>query len=152
MTPRSCSLLFAILLAAHPVSAQDIVAHRGASHTAPENTLAAFHLAWKQGADAIEGDFRLTKDGHIVCVHDEDFKRTANLAKHVHTLSLAEVQRLDVGSWKGFEPFLIENEATVEEIVRRLWTKLEPDIPALTEVALVESTEFDRCRTVRLSR
>ena len=43
-----------------------IVAHRGASYDAPENTLAAFRLAFKQGADAIEGDFRLTSDGHIV--------------------------------------------------------------------------------------
>lgn len=94
------SFLLTILLGACSLSAQDIVAHRGASHTAPENTIAAFQLAWEQGADAIEGDFRLTKDGHIVCVHDEDFKRTANLEKHVHALTLAEVRKLDVGSWK----------------------------------------------------
>ena len=49
-----------------------IVAHRGASDDAPENTLQAFHLAWLQNADAIEGDFRLTKDEQIVCIHDED--------------------------------------------------------------------------------
>ncbi len=144
MTPRSCSLLFAILLAAHPVSAQDIVAHRGASHTAPENTLAAFHLAWKQGADAIEGDFRLTKDGHIVCVHDEDFKRTANLAKNVHTLSLAEVQRLDVGSWKG-PKFKGEPVPTLDEVLaivpkgKRLFLEIKcgPEIiPALKKSVL----------------
>ena len=46
-----------------------IVAHRGASDDAPENTLEAFHLAWLQNADAIEGDFRLTKDEQIVCIH-----------------------------------------------------------------------------------
>src|SRR5688500_13124508 len=52
------------------IRAADIVAHRGASHDAPENTLASFRLAWEQGADAIEGDFRLTRDGEIVCIHD----------------------------------------------------------------------------------
>lgn len=60
-----------------PVDAQTpiIVAHRGASKAAPENTLKAFHLAWEQGADAIEGDFHLTKDGKIVCIHDGNTKR-----------------------------------------------------------------------------
>ncbi|WP_020561205.1 glycerophosphodiester phosphodiesterase family protein [Thiofilum flexile] len=48
-----------------------LIAHRGASHDAPENTLAAFRLAWEQGADGIEGDFHLTHDGQIICVHDE---------------------------------------------------------------------------------
>ena len=53
-----------------------IVAHRGASEDAPENTLESFHLAWLQNADAIQGDFRLTKDEQIVCIHDEDTSRT----------------------------------------------------------------------------
>ena len=53
----------------------DIVAHRGASFDALENTLSAFQLAWQQGADAIEGDFRLTADGQIVCLHDGDTGR-----------------------------------------------------------------------------
>ena len=54
-----------------------IVAHRGASELAPENTLPAFELAWQLGADAIEGDFLLSKDGHIVCIHDSDTKKLA---------------------------------------------------------------------------
>ena len=58
----------------------------------------------------------------------------------------------DVGPWKGYEPLLWDKEATVEEIVRRLWAILDPRVPGLVEVALVESSEFDRCRTVRLSR
>ena len=56
-----------------------ITANRGASHDAPENTLAAFKLAWKQQADAIEGDFRLTADGKIVCIHDADTRRTCGV-------------------------------------------------------------------------
>ena len=78
-----------------------IVAHRGASHDAPENTLAAFRLAWQQGADAIEGDYHLTRDGHIVCLHDPDTKRTAGVSLKVAQSTLQELRRLEVGSWKG---------------------------------------------------
>ena len=67
--------LLAILALAAPTWGQDIVAHRGASADAPENTLAAFRLAWDQKADAIEGDFYLTRDQRIVCFHDRDAKR-----------------------------------------------------------------------------
>ena len=57
----------------------------------------------------------------------------------------------DVGEWKGYKPLVWDREPTVEEIVRRLYKHLEPQVPGLSEVALVESTEFDRCRTVRLA-
>ena len=79
-----------------------IVAHRGASKRAPGNTLPAFELAWKQGADAIEGDFRLTKDGHVVCIHDETIKRTAGADLNVAQSTLSELRKLDVGAW--FDP------------------------------------------------
>ena len=71
--------LAAALMAVSSLHAAEpfLVAHRGASHDAPENTLPAFELAWKQGADAIEGDFHLTKDGKIVCLHDYDTKRVS---------------------------------------------------------------------------
>lgn len=85
------------LLAAEPV----LVAHRGASADAPENTLPAFNLAWKQGANAIEGDFHLTSDGHIVCIHDKDTKRTGNRKLTVAESTLAELRKLDAGSWKA---------------------------------------------------
>ncbi len=79
-----------------------IVAHRGASDEAPENTLAAFRLAWQRGADAIEGDFHLTRDGHLVALHDATTKRTAGGVDLVVAESrLAELQTLDVGSWKS---------------------------------------------------
>lgn len=78
-----------------------IIAHRGAAHDAPENTLAAFELAWRQGADGVEGDFRLTRDGAIVCIHDADTRRTAGEAVRVSEATLAELRRLDVGRWKG---------------------------------------------------
>ena len=56
----------------------------------------------------------------------------------------------DIGEWKGYRALVWEREPTVEEIVRRLWKHLDTHVPGLTEVALVEATEFDRCRTVRL--
>ena len=57
-----------------------IIAHRGASGEAPENTMDAFKLAWELGADGIEGDFHLTRDGHIVAIHDKDTNKvTKNL-------------------------------------------------------------------------
>ncbi|WP_411846143.1 glycerophosphodiester phosphodiesterase [Roseibacillus persicicus] len=96
-----------------------LVAHRGASADAPENTLPAFELAWKQGADAIEGDFQLTKDGHIVCIHDSDTKKVAGKTLQIAQSTLAELKTLDVGSWKHrkFEntriPTLAEVLATV---------------------------------------
>jgi glycerophosphoryl diester phosphodiesterase len=81
-------------------SAQMIVAHRGASLDAPENTLAAFRLAWKQGADGIEGDFYVTKDCQIVCLHDADTKRTAGKKLTVADATLAELRALEYGAWK----------------------------------------------------
>ncbi|MDP2861718.1 MAG: glycerophosphodiester phosphodiesterase [Desulfobacterales bacterium] len=78
-----------------------IVAHRGASKQAPENTIPAFKLAWEQGADAIEGDFHLTKDGAIVCIHDKDTKRVAGVKKVVEDTTLEELRKLDVGAWFG---------------------------------------------------
>jgi glycerophosphoryl diester phosphodiesterase len=78
-----------------------IVAHRGASHDAPENTVPAFLLAWEQGADAIEGDFFLTKDGEIVCIHDANTRRVSGEDILVSNSNLDELRTLDVGSWKG---------------------------------------------------
>ena len=78
-----------------------IVAHRGASAEAPENTLPAFNLAWEHGADAVEGDFYLTKDGEIVCIHDGNTERTTGIRKDVSETTLKELRKLDYGSWKG---------------------------------------------------
>ena len=79
----------------------EIIAHRGASHDAPENTLAAARLAWEQGADALECDVHLTRDGRLAVIHDEDTQRVAGRRITVATASLAELQQLDVGSWKA---------------------------------------------------
>ena len=80
--------------------AQMIVAHRGASYDAPENTLAAFRRAWQQDADGIEGDFYLTKDHQIVCIHDADTERTGGRKMLVAESTLAELRQLEYGGWK----------------------------------------------------
>ncbi len=80
-----------------------IVAHRGSSYDAPENTIPAFMLAWEQGSDAIEGDFFLTADGEVVCIHDSHTGRVSDTSLIVAESSLEELRKLDAGSWKGEE-------------------------------------------------
>jgi glycerophosphoryl diester phosphodiesterase len=83
-----------------PVRPQ-VVAHRGASHDTAEHTLGAYVRALDQGADALECDVRLTADGHLVCVHDRDLRRTAATRGLVSTMDLAELDELDFASWKN---------------------------------------------------
>lgn len=114
-------LSFSVLLPMTSVSASDndpgylnekseeflVVAHRGASGYAPESTLAAYELAYELEADYLEMDIHLTKDGHVVVMHDNSLKRTTN-AEEVYPnrdswmlkdFTLKELKRLDVGSW-----------------------------------------------------
>ncbi|QDV71145.1 putative glycerophosphoryl diester phosphodiesterase 1 [Rosistilla carotiformis] len=79
---------------------QVIVGHRGASFDAPENTVAAFEEAWRQQADGVEGDFYLTTDGQIVCIHDKDTARTGGRRLKVSGSSLEQLRQLEYGSWK----------------------------------------------------
>ena len=76
-----------------------IIAHRGASSHAPENTLAALQLAVELGADGVEFDVRLAKDGVPVVIHDETLARTAGRIELVSNLTSAQLMEIDVGSW-----------------------------------------------------
>ncbi len=78
-----------------------VVAHPGASHENAEHTLGAYVAALEVGAEAIECDVRLTADGHLVCVHDRDLRRTASTRGVVSTMELAELDALDFASWKN---------------------------------------------------
>lgn len=82
-----------------PGSLPLLVAHRGASDLAPENTMAAFRLAAAGGADVVELDVRLTSDGHVVVIHDGCLRRTSNGWGAVAHKKLAELKTLDAGSW-----------------------------------------------------
>src|SRR5262245_55827890 len=97
-----------------------LIAHRGASGYAPEHTLAGYELAIKQGADFVEQDLQITKDGALVCLHDADLARTTNVAEvfpdrqttrdalgngsarrgwYTIDFTLDEIKKLDAGSW-----------------------------------------------------
>ena len=108
----------------------EIVAHRGASFDAPENTLAAFKLGWAQNADAVELDIMLSKDGRIVVIHDQDTKRLAGVDRPVVGQTLAELRSLDVGRWKDVKftgekpPLLSEVLATIPD-GRRLFIEVK---------------------------
>ena len=111
------ALLYSLLSLSTPLFADPlIVAHRGASGDAPENTLRAFLLAWEQGADAIEGDFHLTRDGRIVCFHDRTTKKLTGKDLTISKSTLAELQTLDAGSWKG-TVFAKTRIPTLEEVL-----------------------------------
>lgn len=106
--------------AAGQYKGKTLVAHRGASAYAPEHTAAAYRLAIEQGADYVEQDLQVTRDGQLVCVHDLTLDRTTNVREvfpgrsrtveregqavagwHVSDFTLAEIKRLDAGSWFG---------------------------------------------------
>ncbi|GLI06844.1 glycerophosphoryl diester phosphodiesterase [Paenibacillus tyrfis] len=93
-----------------------IIAHRGASNYAPENTMAAFRLALEMDSDGIELDLQLTKDGHVVICHDEELSRTTNGKGLIKDCTLDELRRLDAGSWYG-ESFAGERIPTLEEFL-----------------------------------
>lgn len=99
----------------------EIIAHRGASDEAPENTLAAFRLGWQQ-ADANELDIHLSKDGRIVVLHDATTKRTAGVDKPVAQQTLEELRKLDAGSWKAAK-WAGEKIPTLTEVLELLPAK-----------------------------
>ena len=78
----------------------EFIAHRGSSYLAPENTLAAFRLGWQETATC-EIDVRATGDGRVIVMHDETTLRTTGIGLVVARHSLAEIQGLDAGAWKG---------------------------------------------------
>ena len=93
-----------------------VIAHRGASGHAPENTLAAFERAVALGAGFIETDLHLTRDARFVAIHDPTLERTTNGKGNVRDSSLAEIRKLDAGLWFDRE-FMGQKVPTLEEIV-----------------------------------
>ncbi len=93
-----------------------VIAHRGASGVAPENTLAAFRRAAELGAGFVETDLRATRDGALVALHDASLERTTNGHGLLADSALRELRELDAGSW--FDPrFAAERVPTLEEIL-----------------------------------
>ncbi|NYT93587.1 glycerophosphodiester phosphodiesterase family protein [Salinispora sp. H7-4] len=102
---------------AHPL----VFAHRGSSYDLPEHTLAAYLRALDEGADGLECDVRLTRDGHLVCVHDRRLDRTSNGHGPVSTRTLAELEGLDFGSWHP-GPARANGDEVLDESYLRLLT------------------------------
>lgn len=134
------------LFLATSAHAVEIIGHRGASHDAPENTVASFKLGWEQQADADELDIYLTKDGQVVVIHDATTKRTTGVDKKIADSTLAELRELDAGGlkgeqWKGEKiPTLAAALATVPEGKRMfIEIKCGPEVLPELEKVLKES-------------
>ena len=95
-----------------------IVAHRGASGEAPENTMAAFRRALELGATFIETDLQLTRDARVIAIHDSTLDRTTNGKGPVNSKTRAEIRTLDAGFWFGSGSFAGERVPTIEEILK----------------------------------
>jgi glycerophosphoryl diester phosphodiesterase len=95
-----------------------LIGHRGASAEAPENTIAAFELALTQGADGIELDVHLSKDGQPVVLHDFTLERTTTGAGMVGQHTVRELKRLDAGGWHGPQ-FRGQRVQTLQEVLER---------------------------------
>lgn len=100
-----------------PPAGPEIVAHRGASLEAPENTLAAIERAIELGADRITADVRVTQDGVVVLFSDDELERTTDGTGLLEETSFAELRALDAGSWKDAR-FTGERVPTLEEGAR----------------------------------
>jgi glycerophosphoryl diester phosphodiesterase len=128
------------------LSARPVIAHRGASGDAPENTLPAFELAVQQGADAFELDVRLSRDGAPVVIHDATLERTTSLSGPVRAHTLAELRAADAGRWftpdgGRTQPFR-DRGVKVPTLAEVLWAF--PAMPVLVEVKEPEVQEAVR--------
>jgi glycerophosphoryl diester phosphodiesterase len=128
----------------------EIIAHRGASYIAPENTTASVMLGWEKEAD-VEVDVYLTKDNKIVIIHDKNTKRTAVTDVNIADTTSEELRKLDVGSFKSEEyagekiPFLADIVETIPR-GRKLYVEIKCGkeiLPYLKEL-LVESGKMSR--------
>jgi glycerophosphoryl diester phosphodiesterase len=117
-----------------------VVAHRGASFENAEHTLGAYVQAIREGAEALECDVRLTADGHLVCVHDRDLRRTASTRGLVSTMELADLDRLDFASWKN--PWgALDDEAS----------ERDPDLDRLLTLRRLMETVAEAERPIQLA-
>lgn len=132
-----------------------IIAHRGASAHAPENTMASFWLAVEQKADAIELDVRLTRDDQLVVIHDSDVNRTTDSEGQVSSFNLSDLLKLDAGNY--FDPkFKNERIPTVSEVLSifgnlmllnieiKTINFLQPELPKKVAQMIIDNNLIDR--------
>lgn len=123
MNTHGCILIAILLMllcaATATAAAPEIIAHRGASYDAPENTLASVNLAWKQNADACELDIYLTADHQIAVMHDSTTTRTTGVAMKVSSSDMADLRKLDAGRSKGRQ-WAGEKIPTLAEVLKTI--------------------------------
>lgn len=117
-----------------------VVAHRGASAYAPENTVAAAKLGWELGADAVEVDVHLSADHKIMVIHDNNTKRTSGKNMVVSETSLDKLKTLDVGSWKDGQ-YKDERIPTLKEIVELIPNEKKLVVEIKSDISLVPVLE-----------
>ncbi|HSI36232.1 MAG: glycerophosphodiester phosphodiesterase family protein [Phycisphaerae bacterium] len=139
-----------------PTKLPELTAHRGESHDAPENTLAAVRLGWERGVDAVEIDVHLSKDGKLIVIHDADTERVAGQKLVVKQTDSDALRKLDAGSWGKWKesgkyageklPLLEEVLATIPAGKRLfLEIKIGPEAVAPVAAALTAAgTPADR--------
>ncbi len=121
-----------------------IIAHRGASTSAPENTIAAFKKAIEEGSDAIELDVRLTKDKEIIVIHDSRLERTTNGRGKVSDYKIADLKKFDNGSWFG-NRFYKESIPTLEEVIKVTNKKVGLNLELKSLPARDQSLMIQKC-------
>jgi glycerophosphoryl diester phosphodiesterase len=117
-----------------------VVAHRGASFENAEHTLGAYLEAMRDGADALECDVRLTADGHLVCVHDRDLRRTASAQGLVSNMELADLDELEFASWKN--PWAVFDDEAPDR---------DPDLDRVLTLRRLFETVADADRRVEIA-
>jgi glycerophosphoryl diester phosphodiesterase len=130
-----------------PFTFVEIIAHRGASFDAPENTFASVCLGWQQRADAVEVDVHLSRDGKLVVIHDDNTRKTTGMNRKVVRQTLAELRVLDAGQWHS-EEWSGEQIPTLDEIL--------PTVPArkrlFIEIKSKASPAVELSRTLTRSK
>lgn len=117
-----------------------VIAHRGASKEAPENSLAAFMLGVKQNCDMIELDVHLTKDKQVVVIHDSTLERTTNGIGEIATLNYEDIKRYDCGKWFS-EQYAGEYVPLLEEVL----TKVPASVQVNIEIKAAETPDMVGC-------
>jgi glycerophosphoryl diester phosphodiesterase len=121
-----------------------VVAHRGASFENAEHTRRAYLQAIREGAEALECDVRLTADGHLICVHDRDLRRTASTRGLVSTMELADLGELEFASWKN--PWAaLDDEAGAPD------SDLDPDLDRVLTLHRLLETVAEADRPIELA-
>ncbi|WP_339060268.1 glycerophosphodiester phosphodiesterase [Tepidibacillus marianensis] len=137
-----------------------VIAHRGASAISPENTMVAFRRAIEVGADAIETDVQLTKDGHLILIHDELVNRTTNGTGWVKDYTLQQLRKLDAGSWFS-KSYQYEKIPTLDDFFTfiqssKIWVNIEIKnglfpYPGIEEKLILKIREYQMTSRVVVS-